>query len=80
MGELIMSGNEEFEKIALYIFDDVIEFCGPEAGQTCVHLSRSRLLLSLSLPFAIYHLFVFVDCLHRCPYLLPNDAMLCCHI
>jgi hypothetical protein len=27
------SGNEEFEKIALYIFDDIIEFCGPNAAQ-----------------------------------------------
>lgn len=26
------SENEEFEKIALYIFDDIIEFCGPSAA------------------------------------------------
>ena len=54
MGELIMSGNEEFEKIALYIFDDVIEFCGPEAGQTCVLFSSlCSLVFHLCLLFAL---------------------------
>lgn len=32
MAQLVTSGNEEFEKIALYIFDDILEFCGPAAA------------------------------------------------
>ncbi len=32
MQQLVASGNEEFEKIAIYIFDDLIEFCGPQAA------------------------------------------------
>ena len=30
--KLAVSGNEEFEKVAFYIWDDLIEFCGPAAA------------------------------------------------
>ena len=58
--------NEEFEKIAIYIFDDLIEFCGPQAPSVVSleffipHLLRVRVFVFLIIIFIFIFIFFLV--------------------